>query len=288
MELPPFAHVIRSASGERAYVYRGRNLIHRDTQWGYPAFSAERLMAGKKKYSPHNWYSVAIGRGQKCPYCCGRNGEAKDIYMTQEDAGYAARRIENECGIPLKAYPCPQSTGWHLTKREPGDADSCEMDTLGGNPDIPKKSSKPGTVSWEYESTPMPDNKSLAQKPPKKQPPVPIVKITCKTGTEHLSLSGKITEVVENIDAAAYFGINEDNPFAAALIKELLNKPLIQITVHTALKTGQTGSFTILIDRPLFKQHHMAKGGTVTLAIKAKIVNNKKAWYCTLPADKHK
>jgi hypothetical protein len=239
-------------------------------------------MAGKKKHSPRNWHSTAFGRKEKCPYCCGRNGDAKDTYKTQEDAGYAARHIENESGIPLKAYPCPQGTGWHLTKKEPEDADFYGTDMLCGNPDIPKKSSNPNAVSWAYESSPEPppDNKPASHQPPKKQPPAPIVKIACKTENEQISLSGKITEVIENIDAVVYFGINENNPFAAALIKELLNKPLLQITVHAALKTGQTGSYTILIDRALFKQNRMTKGGSVTLTIKAKIAHNKKAWYC--------
>jgi hypothetical protein len=240
-------------------------------------------MAGKKKYSLCNWSPAANGRGEKCPYCCGRNGEEKDTYETREDAENAARYIGNMRGIALTVYPCPQNAGWHLTK---DDANSSGFGGPGApfeNRDIPQRSSNKNAVSWEYEPSPEPppDSEAGAYSPPakKKQPP-PIVKIECKTGSEEMPLAGKITEVIENIDAAAYFGVNGDNLFAAAIIKDLLNKPLLQITIHAALKTGQTGSYTILIDQALFKQNGMKKGGDIKLVIKAKIVNGKKAWYC--------
>jgi hypothetical protein len=250
-------------------------------------------MARKKKYSPRNWYLPANDRGEKCPYCHGRNGEAKDIYETQREAENAAHFIGNTHGIPLKVYPCPHGPGWHLTKNDMDYADSGGWGAPFANQDIPRKSSNTGSVSWEYETSPEPplDNGPALQRPPvkKKQPP-PIVKIECKTGSEEMPVRGKIMEVVENIDAAAYFGINENNPFAAVMIKDMLNKPLLQITIYAATGTGQTGSYTILIDQALFKQNNMKKGNTVSLTIKAKAVNSKKAWYCigSRPAGKPK
>jgi hypothetical protein len=241
-------------------------------------------MAGKKKYSPCNWSPTTNGRGKKCPYCCGRNGEEKDTYETREDAENAACYVGNIYRIPLRVYPCPHSSGWHLTKDDADDAGSGGVYALPGNRDIPQRSSNTGAVPWEYESAPEPppEDGAVPQRlPVKKKPPPPIVKIACQTGSEEMPITGKIMEVIENIDAAAYFGVNGNKLFAAAMIKDLLNKPLLQITIHATLKTGQTGSYTILIDRAMFKQNNMAKGGSVSLTIKAKTANNKKAWYCS-------
>jgi hypothetical protein len=239
-------------------------------------------MAGRKKHPPRNWHLPANSHGEKCPYCCGRNGEAKDIYETRREAENAAQYIGEIYRVPLKVYPCPHSSAWHLTKDDADDAGSGGVYALPGNHDIPQRSSNTNTVAWEYESSPEPppESEAAAYKPLVKKKPPPIVKIECKTGSEEMPVTGKITEVIENIDAAAYFGVNGDNLFAAALIKDLLNKPLLQITVHAALKTGQTGSYTILIDQALFKRNNLKIGVSVGLAIKAKIVNRKKAWYC--------
>jgi hypothetical protein len=239
-------------------------------------------MTGKKKYSPRNWYPAAYGRGEKCSHCHGRNGEAKDTYKTQEDAENAARYIGNAHRVSLKAYPCPHGEGWHLTKDEADDAGFGGSGAPFADQDIPRKSSNTGGVSWEYETSSEPplDKSSALQRPPVKKKQPPIIKIECKTGSEEITLNGKIMEVIENIDAAAYFGVNGNNPFAAGMIKDMLNKPLLQITIHAAVRTGQTGSCTILIDQALFKQNNMKKGGAVSLAIKGRIVNGKKAWYC--------
>jgi hypothetical protein len=237
-------------------------------------------MAGKKKHPPRNWHLSTDKRGEQCPYCCGRDGKAKDVYETRKDAENAARYVGEKYRVPLTVYPCPHSSAWHLTK---DDADgSGGVYALPGNHGIPERSSNTSAVSWEYDSSPEPppDSEAAAYRPPVKKKPPPIVKIECKTGSEEMPVAGKITEVVENIDAAVYFGVNGDNLFAAAMIKDLLNKPLVQITIHAALKTGQTGSYTILVSQALFKQSGMKKGGDTKLTIKAKIVNGKKAWIC--------
>jgi hypothetical protein len=248
-------------------------------------------MPKKKKYLPRNLYLVGVSRGEKCPYCSGRNGEAKDVYVTQEVAEDMARHIESEHRIRLKVYPCPHSDGWHLTRID-DDTDSLVPGVSFPDRDIPRRSSKNDAVSWVFEPSPEPapmygstHDESAAQKPPLQEkraatPIVPIVKIECKSGLEELAIYGRITEVAENIDIAIYFGVNIDNPFAAVMIKELLNKSILQITLHTAIGKGQTGSYTVLIDRTLFKQNNMAKGGNVGLSIKARIVNGRKAWYC--------
>jgi hypothetical protein len=148
--------------------------------------------------------------------------------------------------------------------------------------DIPLRAS--GPVAWEYvPPEPPAENSPNTYVPPapKKHAPPPIVKIEYQSGPEEIAVRGKIMEIVENIDPAAYFQINTDNPIAASLIKELLNRPLLQITVHAGLKNGQTGSYNILIDRPLFKRHRLAKGAAVSLTLKAKTVNGRRAWCCT-------
>jgi hypothetical protein len=254
-------------------------------------------MSRKKKYLPRNLYPVGDRWGEKCPHCFGRNGEAKDIYKTQKIAEDAACHIENERRIRLKVYPCPHNNGWHLTRID-DDADTGLSVPGASFPDrdIPRRSSYNDAVSWVYEPSPdpsilnpsldpMPD-KAAAQKPSLKEKRasasiVPIVKIECKSGREEMAVYGRITEVIENIDVAACFGVNVDNPFVAGMIKELLNKSILQITLHAATGKGQTGSYTVLIDRALFKQNNMAKGGNIGIAIKAKILNGRKAWCYT-------
>ena len=57
---------------------------------------------------------------EKCPYCHGCDGKAKDVYKTEFDAQQRARHIRLTRGTSLRVYPCPSGNGWHLTKEQKG------------------------------------------------------------------------------------------------------------------------------------------------------------------------
>ena len=53
---------------------------------------------------------------KECTYCTDSNGKHKELYETEEAAKTRAEIIEEEQGIKLKVYKCPNQDGWHLTK----------------------------------------------------------------------------------------------------------------------------------------------------------------------------
>ena len=53
---------------------------------------------------------------KECIYCTDSNGKHKELYETEEAAKLRAEIIEEEQGIKLKVYKCPEQEGWHLTK----------------------------------------------------------------------------------------------------------------------------------------------------------------------------
>jgi hypothetical protein len=48
--------------------------------------------------------------------CTDSNNQFKTIYATEYEAQKIAKFLYKEQGIYLKVYPCPYSSGWHLTK----------------------------------------------------------------------------------------------------------------------------------------------------------------------------
>ena len=53
---------------------------------------------------------------EKCPFCKGANGQAKEAYHSRKDAQRRADILRKEQGVSLKVYPCDQSDKWHLTR----------------------------------------------------------------------------------------------------------------------------------------------------------------------------
>jgi hypothetical protein len=53
---------------------------------------------------------------EKCPFCKGANGQAKDAYQSQNDAKRRADILRKEQGVSLKVYACEHSDKWHLTR----------------------------------------------------------------------------------------------------------------------------------------------------------------------------
>lgn len=50
-----------------------------------------------------------------CDYCCGRDGEPKALYPTEEIALRRAAIIDSQRHVRLRPYMCPYFDGWHLT-----------------------------------------------------------------------------------------------------------------------------------------------------------------------------
>jgi hypothetical protein len=48
--------------------------------------------------------------------CTDRDNQFKKIYSTQLEAERVAKFLYDEQGVSLMVYPCPYSSGWHLTK----------------------------------------------------------------------------------------------------------------------------------------------------------------------------
>ncbi len=48
--------------------------------------------------------------------CTDSNHQFKKLYATEYEAEKRAKFLYDEQGIFLIAYPCPYSSGWHLTK----------------------------------------------------------------------------------------------------------------------------------------------------------------------------
>jgi hypothetical protein len=51
-----------------------------------------------------------------CAFCRDRQGNLKDLYLTQRDARRRAEISRVERGVILEIYKCPHQSGWHLTR----------------------------------------------------------------------------------------------------------------------------------------------------------------------------
>jgi hypothetical protein len=51
-----------------------------------------------------------------CDWCRGRDGRSKALYTSEQSALRRAAILRKEQGVHLRAYACPHSDGWHLTK----------------------------------------------------------------------------------------------------------------------------------------------------------------------------
>jgi hypothetical protein len=65
------------------------------------------------------WHLSPKGRqtpSDKCSFCKGADGQAKDAYRSRADAQRRADILRKEQGVSLKVYACEQSDAWHLTR----------------------------------------------------------------------------------------------------------------------------------------------------------------------------
>ena len=49
--------------------------------------------------------------------CTDSRNHFKDLYISEHEAEKVAKFLFDEQGIYLMVYPCPYSSGWHLSRR---------------------------------------------------------------------------------------------------------------------------------------------------------------------------
>jgi hypothetical protein len=209
------------------------------------------------------------------------DGKKKDIYETFQSAFDTAKYIEEERGIFLEVYECPHGNGWHLTKSDASSVISERRDEVFRNNNIPTVSSN---GLWEYEKDESDENdfREKASRPQKtSRQTIPITKIECKQETRPQTISGKIMEIVKNIDIEKMFKINLDNQFCAKMLKGTLDGIIYQLTVYSEKpKSNQLESYTILAKKDLLEKHKINKGRQIKLNVTGKSIANKNYWYC--------
>jgi hypothetical protein len=224
-----------------------------------------------------------VRRLKGCKYCHGKDGKKKDVYVTFQSAFDTAKFIEEERGIYLSVYKCFHGNGWHLTKDNASSEINERKDALFQNNDIPINSHD-GT--WEYiKNSPDEDsylNENEFEEKIKKHKPKknPIIKIECKQEKSNLIITGKIMNIIMDVNIEKIFNINTQNIFCAKLIKNILDGIVDQITLYVENEEqNQFESYTILLKRELVK-NNIKKGNIVKLNILGIKMNNIYKWCC--------
>jgi hypothetical protein len=228
---------------------------------------------------------LSFMRSVKCGFCKGKDGKAKDIYETFHSALDAAKFIEKERGVYLNPYRCPHGSGWHLTKNN-ADGELVErQEAIFRDNEIPVKSPRNADIAWEYiggdEMAVEQNGESAAPKKKDGKTAAPILKIECESENQAITIAGKIMEIHRNINVEKYFGITFDHAFSALMAKEFLNKEINQITAYVEKpETGQIASYTFFMEKSVMLKNNIMPGYQANLKLKAKIINNRKAWHC--------
>jgi hypothetical protein len=219
---------------------------------------------------------------RKCDLCKGKDGKKKDIYETFQAALDTAQYIEEDRGLSLKTYKCPHGNGWHLTKTGEAAEFHDRKEAMFLNNDIPLSSSD---GSWLYvrdeanENNHDKDGRKAAVK--KQHLPAPIHKVACKPEITITELTGKVMEIVKNVDIEKIFRINLQNPFSAGLTKNILDGIVNQVTIFAENnKKNRLDSYTVLIKNDLQKNIRLSKGTQVKMDITGKSINNVNMWCC--------
>jgi len=224
---------------------------------------------------------------KKCKHCRGKDGKQKDIYVTFQSAFDTAEFIEKDRGIYLNVYKCPHGNGWHLTSNDASSEILDRKEMLFQKNEIPTISPD---GSWEYINDEFDGNNELIEnkinnikidKRNKRSKKNPIVKIEYKPDIKNMILTGKVMEVVKDIDIEKIFNINFQNIIFAKQIKNILDGAVDQITVYKENeKKGQIESYTVLLKRELIKKHGIKKGNDINLNISGITINKINRWCC--------
>ena len=66
------------------------------------------------------WHLTVVDTRKQCMLCTDSGLFLKDLYATKEEALSTAAWLKRERKVQLYPYKCPHTSGWHLTKSEPG------------------------------------------------------------------------------------------------------------------------------------------------------------------------
>lgn len=66
------------------------------------------------------WHLIPVSTSKLCHFCTDSSLFQKDLYSTKQEAEALANRMLKEKRIRLYPYKCPHTSGWHLTKVDPG------------------------------------------------------------------------------------------------------------------------------------------------------------------------
>jgi hypothetical protein len=228
------------------------------------------------------WFSS--GHWGKCEFCAGKDGRKKDIYGTVQSAIDAAKFIEKERGVYLSPYKCPHGSGWHLTKNNADCDIVARQEAIFVDNEIPVKSPDNTDIAWEYISqgeTAVENNgEDSVRKKKNCDTAAPIIKIECESEDQIITIAGQTMEICEHMDVEKYFGIDFDHALSAAMAKEFLNKEINQATVYVEKpETGQIESYTFFMEKSIMKKNKIMPGCRANFELKAKIINNRKAWH---------
>jgi hypothetical protein len=223
---------------------------------------------------------------RKCEYCRGKDGKKKDVYETFQAALDTADFIEKDRGIYLSVYECPYNNGWHLTKNNASSEIVERKEILFQNNNIPLRAPD---GFWEFIRDDAGENSQINEddingtvfkKKQKNNQSMPIVKKKCEGGI-NIILSGKVVEIIKNVNIEKIIKINIENKFAATIIKDVLDGIVNQITIYVEnKKKNEFDSYTILAKKELLKKHKITKGGQIKVDITGKSINNIKRWCC--------
>lgn len=223
-------------------------------------------------------------RLNKCKHCRGKDGKQKDIYVTLQSALDTMEFVKENRGIYLNVYECPHGNGWHLTKNDASPEILERKEILFQKNNIPVNSLD---GSWEFIKSDFEENNKFinkidnikVDKNNKGYKKNPIVKIEYKQDIKNLMLTGKVMEIIRDVDIERKFNINVQNIFFAKEIKNILDGMVDQITVYKENKNNdQIESYTVLLKRELIKKYGIKKGNDVKLNIIGKTINNVNVW----------
>jgi hypothetical protein len=220
---------------------------------------------------------------RKCEYCWGRDGKEKDIYETVLLAFDAAVFIEDDKEIFLNIYECPHGNGWHLTKNNAYSSIRKRKRELFQNNNISLQSTN---GLWEYIRNETSD--ATSNNAPKRTPPKlktswdkPILKKECNAAADDIILSGKVMEIIKDVNIEKIFRINLQNAFCASMIKNVLDGVIDQITIYVDNREDdKLESYTILLKSGFLKNNKVKKGEQIKISVTGTSINDISVWRC--------
>jgi hypothetical protein len=227
----------------------------------------------------------------KCEYCKDKDGKKKNVYETFQAAFDTAKYIEEKRDIYLSVYPCPHGNGWHLTKNNAPSKIIDRSEMLLQDNNIPLESPDGSWVYIKDSAREIDEEEEAvyrryygdscntttgAQNVSKTKP---IIKMECKPDAIIKELSGKIMELIKDVNIEKIFKINLQNVFCAGMVKNILEGTINQITIYVE-NNSQLESYTILLMDTILQANKIVKGAEITVSLIGKSINGIAMWCC--------